>query len=62
MTTHEIKISIKADNLLEKQTKEEILQNLAELPTDVLEKLNLMRTEKAINALRKKWGLIKSFI
>jgi len=60
--TQEVKISIKAENLLELKTKEEIIRNLSELPTDVLEKLNLMKTEKAIRALRNKWGLIKSFI
>lgn len=57
----EIIIKIETTDLMEAKVKENLLQGLANLPVDVLEKLNQMKTEKAINNLRSKWALIKAF-
>lgn len=56
-----IEIEIQASNPLEARSKKELLQSIANAPIDVLEKIAQLNTQKGIENLRSKWGMIKMF-
>ena len=56
-----IEIEIQTDSPLEARSRKELLQSLANVPIDVLEKIAQLNTQKGIDNLRSKWGMIKMF-